>query len=125
MQPLLSTFQPLSMQHRVHFGREHTCNAIALFPRGAKPVGIVAAAIEARTVSGRERGRFVEKEQFGPAPAAHHLAPPSPEFADASEPRVGAPAPRQQRPGCGIMNDAAIAGEQTAMRRGDDVAGVA
>ena len=71
----------------------------------------------------RQRRRLVEKEQFGPAAAAHHLAPPSPEFADASKPRLARPAPRQQGPSRGVVNDAAIAGEQAAMRRRNDVAG--
>src|ERR1700686_4884664 len=72
-------------------------------------------------MSRRERGRLVEKEQLGPAAAAHHLAPPSSEFADASKPRLARPAPRQGL-GCGIVDDAAIAGEHPAMRRGDNVA---
>ena len=71
-------------------------DAIALLPRRAKPVGVVAAAEEARAMAGRERGGLVEKEQLGPAAAAHHLAPPAPEFADAGEPRRARPAPRQQ-----------------------------
>ena len=70
---------------------------------------------------GGERGRFIQKEQLGPAATAHHLAPPSPEFADASEPCLARPAPRQ-RLGCGIVDDAAIAGEKAAMRGGDDFA---
>ena len=74
-------------------------------------------------MAGRERGRFIEKEQFGPAAAAHHLAPPAPEFADADEPGRARPALVQQRFGGGIMDDAAIAGEQAAVRVGDDVAG--
>ena len=61
MQPLPSLFKPLSMQHRIHFGREYIRNAVALFPRGAKPVGIVAAAKEAGAMSRRERGRLSRK----------------------------------------------------------------
>src|SRR5882672_3223645 len=110
------------MQHRVHFSRENLQNAIALPPRRAKPVRVVAAAEEARAMPGRERGCLVEKEQFGPAAAAHHLAPPSPEFADTGQPRLAGPAPVEGFGG-GIVNDAAIAGEYPAMRGGDDVAG--
>ncbi len=54
---------------------------------------------------------------------AHHLAPPAPEFADAGDPGRARPALFQQRLGRGIVDDAAIAGEQAAMRIGDDVAG--
>ena len=78
----LAAFEPLPVQHRVDLARENVADAIALFPRGAKPVGIVAAAEEARPMPRRERGRLIEKEQLGPAAAAHHLAPPSPEFAE-------------------------------------------
>ena len=54
---------------------------------------------------------------------AHHLAPPAPELADAGDPGRARPALFQQRLGRGIMDDAAVAGEQAAMRSGDDVAG--
>ena len=123
MQPLLAALQPLAMQHGVDLARANVRNAIALLPRRAKPVGVVAAAEEARAMAGRERGRLVEKEQLGPAPPAHHLAPPAPEFADAGDPRRARPALLQQGLGRGIVDDAAIAGEQAAMRGGDDVAG--
>ena len=121
MQPLLAAVQPLAVQHGVDVAREHVVDAIALLPRGAKPVGVVAAAEEARPMPGRERGGLVEKEQLGPASPAHHLAPAAAEFADAGEPRLARPAPRQ-RLGGGIVDDAAIAGEHAAMRGGDDVA---
>jgi hypothetical protein len=70
----------------------------------------------------RERGRFIEEKQLGPAPAAHHLAPPSPEFAEADEPCRVRPALFQQGLCAGIVDDAAIAGEQATVRIGDDVA---
>src|SRR5258705_9790041 len=109
------------MKHRVDVARQNTPHAIALLPRRAKPDGVVAAAEEARAMPCRERGRLVEEEQLGPAAAAHHLAPASLEFADASEPRLARPAPRQGLRS-GIVDDAAIAGEHPAMRGSDDVA---
>src|SRR5262249_36915377 len=63
------------------------------------------------------------KEQLGPAPSAHHLAPPPAEFGDAGQPRRARPALFQERLGGGIMDDAAVAGEHAAVRRGDDLAG--
>src|SRR5258708_11590278 len=63
------------MKHRVDVARQNTPDAIACFPRRAKPDGVVAAAEEARAMSRRERSRLVEKEQLGPAAAAHQLAP--------------------------------------------------
>src|SRR5712671_1971894 len=122
MQALLAAFQPLAVKHGVDIARVNMRDAIALFPGGAKPVGVVAAAEKARAVPRGERGGLVEKEQFGPAATTHHLAPASPEFADAGKPRLARPAPRQQGLGSGVMNDAAIAGEQSAMRGGDDFA---
>src|SRR6478672_8794743 len=103
------------MQCGVDVARQHAPEAVALFPRRAKPDGVVAAAEEARAMSRRERGRLVEKEQLGPAAAAHHLAPASLEFADAGKPCLARPAPRQ-RLCCGIVDDAAVAGEHPAMR---------
>src|SRR6478735_9188813 len=122
MQPLLAAREPLAVKHGVDVSRANPRNAIALLPRRAKPDGVAAAAEEAGAMPRRQRRRLVEKEQFGPAAAAHHLAPPSPEFANASEPCLARPAPRQ-RLRCGVVNDTAIAGEQAAMRRRNDVAG--
>src|SRR5205814_2234961 len=122
MQTLLSGREPLRMKHGVNVARANIREAIALFPGGAKPVGVLAAAEKARAVPRRERGRLIEKKQLGPAPAVHHLAPPAPEVAQAGKPCPARPAPRQ----CfrrGIMDDAAIAGEHSAMPRRDDVAG--
>src|SRR5229473_1028701 len=109
------------MKHGVDVARQYAPDAVAFFPRRAKPVGVVATAEEAWAMSRRERGRLVKKEQRGPAAASHHLAPPAFEFADASEPRPAGPAPRQGFR-CGVVDDAAIAGEQSAMRGSDDVA---
>src|ERR1700730_2626301 len=122
MQPLLAAREPLAMQHTVDVACEDLCDAIARFPGGAKPVGVVAAAEEARPMPGCQRRRLIEKEQFGPAAAAHHFAPPTPELTDANKPCLACPALVQQGPGFGIVNDAAIAGEHPAMRSGDDVA---
>src|SRR2546430_13552466 len=109
------------MKHGVDVARQHAPDAVALLPRCAKPVGVLAAAEEARAMSRRECSCLVEEEQLGPAAAAHHLAPAAFEFADASEPGLARPAPRQGFR-CGVVDDAAIAGERPAMQRGDDVA---
>src|ERR1700730_13995657 len=122
MKPLLAMIQPLAMQHDVDVVGENFCNTVALFPCRPKPVGVLATAEEAWPMPRRQCGRLVEEELFGPVAPAHHCAPAAPEFADASEPRPARPAPRQRFSG-GIVNDAAIAGEHAAMRRGDDLAG--
>ena len=123
MQPFCLPVQSFGVQHLIHLRRAHSAEAVPLLPRRAKSVGVVAAAVEARAVSGRERGRLIEKEQFGPAPRGHHVAAAAAEFANASDPRLAAPAPVQQRLRRRIMDDAAIAGEQAALRRRDDLAG--
>src|SRR4051812_29125002 len=123
MQPLLAALKPLAMQYLVDVARENIRYAISLLPAAAKAIGVVAAAEEAWAVAGRQRGRFVEEEQFGPAPARHHLAAPAAEFADAGDPCRSRPALLQQGLGGGIVDDAAIAGEDAAMLGGDDVAG--
>ena len=104
-------------------GARTSCDAIALFPCGAKAVGIVAAAIETGAMPCCECGGFIKEEQLGPASAAHHLAPPSPEFADTGQPCRARPAFSEQGFGGGIVDDAAVAGEHAAMRCGDDVTG--
>src|SRR6185312_1505018 len=123
MQPLLTAFETLTMQCGVKLPRTNAFHAIALFPRRSKTVGVVAAAEETWAMPGGECGRLGEKEQFCPTPAAHHLAPPAPEFADAGDPCRARPAFFQQGLRRGIVDDAAIAGEHSAMRRRDDVAG--
>src|SRR5476649_2619974 len=120
MQPLVAAIQSLAMQHFIDFRCAQAAYAIAPFPRGAKPQRVGAAAKEAWPVPRRERGRLVEKEQLGPAAAAHYGATPAPEFADAGNPGLGGPALAQQRLRCWVVNDAAIAGEQSAMPRRDD-----
>src|SRR6185437_4744136 len=121
MQPLPAVVQPLAMQYRIHLRRQNVSDAIAPLPRRAKPVGVIAAAIEAWAMAGGERGGLVEEEQLGPAPAAHHLAPPSPEFADTRQPCRARPALFQQCFAGGVVDDAAVAGEQAAMRVCDDL----
>src|SRR5713226_278026 len=102
MQPFGPTIEPLAVKHGVHVISENIFDAIAHLPRSTKPVGVVAAAEEARAMPRGERGGLVEKEQLGPAAAGHHLAPPSLEFTEASEPSLTGPAPCQQSPGCGV-----------------------
>lgn len=93
--------------------------------------GPLAPAEEAGPMPGRERGHLVQEKQFGPAGfaprlvvalpvAAHRLAPHIAEFADADDPGVQRPAFFQQRLRFGVMNDAAIAHEQAALRHGVD-----
>src|SRR3954452_20747131 len=81
-----------------------------------------STAEETRAVSCRERDRLVEKEQLCPTAGTHDRAAAPLEFADANEPGLACPAPVQQRPGCRVMNDPAVAGEHASLRYRNDVA---
>jgi hypothetical protein len=70
VQPFFATREPLAVEHSVHLGGQNTGHTVARFPRRAKPQRVVAAAVEARAVSGRERGCLVKKEQLSPTAAA-------------------------------------------------------
>src|SRR3954468_12196068 len=121
MQSLLARREPLRVKHGVDIARENFSHAIALLPRRAEPVGVLAAAEEAGTMPGGQRGGLIEKEQLSPATTGHHLAPLAPELANASKPGPAAPASGQGF-SRGIVDDASIAGEDAAMRRSDDIA---
>src|SRR5690606_17022844 len=108
--------------HPVDVGGANTADSIALLPRRTKPVGVIAAAKEAWPMSARQGRGLVEEEQFGPALRRHHLAAAAAEIAQADQPCLARPALPQQRPRRGIMDDAAIASEQAAVRRGDNLA---
>src|SRR3954470_15844140 len=92
MQSLLARREPLRVKHGVDIARENFPHAIALLPRRAEPVGVLAAAEEARAMPGGQRRGLIEKEQFSPATTGHYVAPLAPELADASEPGPAAPA---------------------------------
>jgi hypothetical protein len=54
-------------------------------------------------MAGSESYGFVEEEEFGPAAAGHHQAPPILVLAATDEPGLARPARREQRSGCGIV----------------------
>src|SRR3981189_2200401 len=100
MQSLGPPLQPLMMQCRVDVARANIGDAIALLPGCAKRLRVGATTIETWPMAGRERGRFGETKQVGPAAPAHRLAAAAAEFANAGDPGLARPAPRQ-RLGCG------------------------
>src|SRR5438552_1324107 len=94
-----------------------------------KPANLVNARVEYRPIAGlqrldrrRRRQHAIDIEQLGPALRPHHRAAPTAECTGADDPRLAGPAPRQQSPRRRIMDDAAIAGEEPALRNGDDLA---
>ena len=122
MQPLAAMIQPLVMQYAIDITSANRRHAIALLPRRAKATRVLAPAEEAGTVARGERGGLVEKEQFGPAPLRHHVAAAAAELQDAGQPHRRRPALSQESFSRRIMDDAAIADKEPAMRRRDDVA---
>src|SRR5579871_2428505 len=70
-------------------------------------------------MSGRERRRLVEEEELGPAPTCHRSPAPTFVVAEANDPGLRGPAPGEQGPRRGIVNDPAVAGEEAAGRNGE------
>jgi len=102
------------VQHRIHVRRENIAHPIALLPRRAETIRVLAPAIETRPMPCRECSRLIEKEQLGPALPFHYLAATAAEFQHASEPDVGGPALPEQRLRRRIVNDTAIADKHSA-----------
>ena len=100
----------------------HALYRPAAHPGVTKGLGSLTTGEKAGPVSDRERDRLVEKEQFCPTAATHHRAATPPEFAETNEPGLARPAPLQQRSGCGIMDDPAVAGEPAYCAIATDVA---
>src|SRR5436190_15182797 len=114
MQPLTSVVEAFGVQHRVDLRRSRQLYRPAACPGVAKGLRSLATAEKAGPVSGREPDRLVEKEQFCPTAASHHRAAAPPKFAETQEPGLARPAPLQQRSGCGIVDNPAVAGEHAA-----------
>src|ERR1700759_4243364 len=118
----LAARKPLAMQRRVDLGCMQVADAVALLPAAAKTIGVVAAAVEAGPMAGRESGGLIQEKQLGPASSAHHFAAAAAELDHANEPGRARPALAQQRFRCGVVDDAAIAGEHAAIGDRDDLA---
>ena len=116
MDPFAAAVQPLLVQYGIHLRRERRLPSFRLGPGGTKCLGISAAAEEARAVTRGKGHRFVEKEKLGPGSAAHHLPVPPFVVEDTNEPRLGRPAPPEQRFGCRVVDDPAVADEKAALR---------
>lgn len=121
---------PFGVQQAVDLRRR--CSGKTVAP-GEEPLEIsrsVAPAIEAGPVARSQRRHLVEEEEFGPAcspgrtVAPHRLPPRSVRvFQCADDPRFGRPPSRKKRLRRWIVNDAAIACEETPRRRRDDLTG--
>src|SRR6185369_7317315 len=106
MQALLPSVEPLAMERLVHLARPRLQAAIALRPGRAERLGRLAPAEEARPMTGGERRGFIQEEELGPAPAAHHPASHAFVGAETDDPGLARPAPAQKPPGERVMDDA-------------------
>jgi hypothetical protein len=122
MDPFAAAVQPLLVQYGIHLRRQRRLPCLCLAPGGAKCLGISAAAEEARAVTCGKGHRFVEKEKLGPAAAAHYLPVPPHVVENTNEPRLGRPAPPEQRFGCRVVDDPAVADEKASLRDRNDIA---
>src|SRR6185312_3876602 len=61
-----ASVEPLTMQHRIHCIGARRGRNVA-FPQIAKTPVVLAPAFRARTMSGRQRCGFVQKEELGPS----------------------------------------------------------
>src|SRR5580704_16376366 len=108
MQTLLPAVEPFAVEPLVHLASTRLSTAIAFRPGRAERLGGLAPAEEAGPVTGGERRGFIQEEELGPAPAAHHLAPHPIERAETDDPGLARPAPAQKPPGRRVVDDAAI-----------------
>jgi hypothetical protein len=85
-------------------------------PQFGEALGVRTPALEAGTVAGRKRGRFIEKEQLGvPARLHHRHALASLELQAAGDPLPRRPAAPTERSVGQMEGAAAIAHHQSAM----------
>src|SRR5260370_34420905 len=97
MAALAAAVEPLGVKNAVHLGRARRRRRMLRGgPACRKGDGVAAAAFEAGPVSGRKRGRLVEKEQLGIA-AAPDRAMASLKSRHAADPLAGNPPPSAQR----------------------------
>src|SRR5262245_5692192 len=111
----LSTAQAFFVQDRIDLPGARVGNLLRACPGGGERGRRGTPAIEAGPVPGGQRDRFVEEEQLGPAAPPHDLAANAAELELADDPGLVSPAAAEQLAGGGVVQDAAIAGEQASL----------
>src|SRR6516165_193116 len=115
MHALDASAKTLGVQHLVHRGSVRPCRKPScLAPCLGEGFRILAAALEARPMPGRQRRHLIDKKQLGVV-AAPHVALPALEIEHAANPLPRRPAPPGQRFCVGMKAAAAVA-EQRAAR---------
>jgi hypothetical protein len=114
MQTLAASLKALRMEHAVHIrGARPRAQALRLLPDRGETLGIRAAALEARAVTGRQRSHFVKKEQLGVG-TPPHVALPLVERKGAANPLPRRPVAARQRSIIAVETATPIAHEQPA-----------
>jgi hypothetical protein len=114
MPTLAAAIETFGMQHAVDFGSARRRPAPGRRSEGGgERIRVCAPALEAGTVTGGERGRFVEEEQLGIAPSPY-VAMASLEFEPAANPAARDPSPHAEGAIIAMETTAAIAEEKTA-----------
>src|SRR5579871_5568629 len=110
----------LLVQRRVHLvGRRRS--RVARGPEPAEGLVVLPAAKGTGTVPGGECRRLVEEEELGELPRLHErLAAPALELEPAGDPPLAVVAPAN--PPVGVVEAAAVAVDEPALRRRDEVA---
>ena len=121
MNALATALEPLLVQGRVYgFGGGGLLTSRGC-PGFSKPLGSFASAEKARTMACREGDGLIEEEQLRPASTGHYHSAAVFVFKATDEPSLGRPASLEQSFRLGIVNDAAITGEDTPLRYTDNI----
>src|SRR5215471_2418729 len=104
-----AAIKPLGMQHAIHLGRARRgVEAVAAREGCGERLGVGAPALEAGAMTGSERSRLIEEEQFG-VTAPPDLAMTALEFEPAADPGARHPAPQAEGAIVTMKTSAAVA----------------
>ena len=121
--PARARVDPLGVQARVDLGGARPLRQpVRATPRLGEGDEVGAAAVRARAVPRRQRGRLVQEEQRRPATRRHRVAPHALPVQHAADPQLRPPAGHAQ-PAVRPVQAAAVAHQQAASRVGDDLPG--
>ena len=81
---------------------------MACMPGLPERIEIIASAIGAGAMAGRERRYFIQKKEFGIGTGSHNRVLKILECKHATNPCFVLPAPGQQRFGTGVVNNATV-----------------
>ena len=122
MRALGAAVQSLRLKHQIHCGRARHVAAFRLCPFFCERCCVRAAALEARAMSSRERGRLIEEKQCGVAIAPDRMMAPLEAAARSRSIAARPSAALSQTLIVAVKAPAAIAHKKPARGRGDQLA---